>query len=204
MTRRGYGLSAAPADSAYSNGALVADVLGLMRALDIGAASFVGHSIAGGELATLGARHPAQVERLVNLDAAYDRSRVPELMSRLPAMPSPDADTRGTLERLTRWREATLGVESPAVGRNLSQITEQGPEGLNPRTAPSLALYSSKDVADQVPPTATDAQRKAMVDFSIKQLRPWMLRAQAIGAFLSDAAPCTWQPARLPDRRSAN
>ena len=45
--------------------------------------------------------------------------------------------------------------------------------------APSLALFTSKDVADQVPPNASEAQRQAAVDYSIRQFRPWMLRAQA-------------------------
>ncbi len=46
-------------------------------------------------------------------------------------------------------------------------------------SAPSLAFFTSKDVPDQVPPNATAAQRAAFVDYSVKVLRPWMLRAQA-------------------------
>jgi hypothetical protein len=45
--------------------------------------------------------------------------------------------------------------------------------------APSLAFYSSKDVAEQVAPEATPAQRKAFIDYSVRALRPWMLRQQA-------------------------
>ncbi len=202
VTRRGYGRSTAPADEDYSNAALVSDVVGLMDALDIPRASFVGHSIAGGELAALGTRHPDRVERLVYIDAAYDRAQAPRLIANMPPQPLPDPETRGDFERLAEWRQSALGVRSPAVARSLSQVLVQGDDGWTPAApqstgakvlagdigahadwsaiaAPSLALYSSKDVADQVPPNASAAQRRAMIDYSVQQLRPWMLRAQA-------------------------
>lgn len=202
MTRRGYGQSAAPEVPDYSNATLVADVLGLLDALGIPRASFVGHSIAGGELAALGERHADRVERLVYIDAAYDRSRVPELMARMPPLPLPDAEVRADLDRFARWRQSALGVDSAAVAGNLSQVLVHGAVGWAPRTppavgeavlagdiaakarwsaikSPSLALYSSKDIADQLPPGASESQRQAVVDYSFRVIRPWMLRAQA-------------------------
>jgi pimeloyl-ACP methyl ester carboxylesterase len=202
ITRRGYGASSAPGDGSYSNAALVGDTLGLMDALSIPRASFIGHSIAGGELATLGADHAERVDRLIYIDASYDRTLVPELMAHVPPLPAPDATVRHDLDSLTRWREATLGVQLPAVRDNLGQTMLPGPDGLVPRTAqsvnsavlggdiaskprwdsiaaPSLAFFTSKDVSDQVPPEATTAQRAAFLDYSVKMLRPWMLRAQA-------------------------
>lgn len=202
VTRRGYGPSEAPAVPDYSNATLVADALGLLDALGISRASFVGHSIAGGELAAIGERHPERVERLVYIDAAYDRSKAPELMAGMPPVPLPDADVRVDFDRLVQWRQSALGVDSTAVAGNLSQVLVRGAAGWIPRTppavgeavlagdiaakarwssirSPSLALFSSKDVADQVPPGASDSQRQAAVDYSIRQIRPWMLRAQA-------------------------
>lgn len=202
LTRRGYGASATPPDGDYANGALVGDILGLMSALLIPRASFVGHSIAGGELATLGADHADRTERLVYIDAAYDRTRAPELMANIPTLPPPSEAVRHDLDALARWREAGLGVHLPAVRRDLGEIMLPGADGLAPRTAPavneaalagdiaakprwgaisapSLAFFTSKDVPDQVPPDATAAQRAAFVEYSIKVLRPWMLRAQA-------------------------
>jgi len=202
VTRRGYGASATPADGDYSNAALVGDILALMDALSIPRATFVGHSIAGGELATLGADHAERVDRLVYIDAAYDRTRAPELMAHMPPLPPPGPDARHDLNSLTRWREAALGVQTSAVRANLAQIMRPGANGLVPRTsqsvnaavlggdiaskprwdaiaAPSLAFFTSKDVPDQIPPDATAAQRAAFVGYSIKVLRPWMLRSQA-------------------------
>jgi non-heme chloroperoxidase len=202
LTRRGYGASAAPTNGDYSNGALVGDILGLLDALSISRASFVGHSIAGGELATLGADHGDRVDRIVYIDAAYDRTRALELMANTPPLPPPSAAVRRNVESLARWREAALGVHLSAVRNNLNEVMMPGPGGLVPRSgqavgaavlagdiasnarwdaiaAPSLAFFTSKDVPDQVPPDATAAQRTAFVAYSIRTLRPWMLRAQA-------------------------
>lgn len=202
VTRRGYGLSASPADSDYSNTALVNDLLSLMDALQIPAATFIGHSIAGGELASLGKTYPDRVDRLVYIDAAYDRSPVPELMADMPLMPPAEQEIRSNFERLVARRQATLGVNSAAVASNLSQVLEQVDGIWIPATAgatnlqtlkgdiaakadwseiarPSLAFYSSKDVAEQVPPDASNEQRQAMLAFMSKVIRPWMLREQA-------------------------
>lgn len=202
VTRRGFGTSASPTDSDYSNEALVGDLLGLMDELGFSRASFVGHSIAGGELAALGARHPDRVERLVYIDAAYDRTQVPNLMANLPPLPTPGEDVVQDLQSLVEWHEQRMAVSSPAIASNLSQVLVPSAEGWLPRTssavgalvlegdidavpqwsaitAPSLALFSSKDIADQVPAGASAAQRRAMLDYSIRFLRPWMLRAQA-------------------------
>lgn len=202
VTRRGYGQSGNAADGDYSNDALVGDLLELMDSLGIERASFVGHSIAGGELATLGAKHADRVDRLVYIDAAYDRSQVPELMASLPPLPAPSSADLATIAAFAEWRQQALGVHSKAVVADVAVTMVPGPKGLTPRTdqktaaaalagdiaakakwedipAPSLAFYSSKDVADQVPPEATPAQRQAFIDYSVRTLRPWMLRQEA-------------------------
>lgn len=202
VTRRGYGASGTPADGDYSNAALVGDVIGLMDRLGIARASFIGHSIAGGELAALGADHPDRVDHLIYLDAAFDRTRALALMAAMPAMPPPPDADRATVARFARWRGKALGTTVTAVRTDLAQIMTKGASGFAPRTpasvgmkvlagdiaakprwdsipAPSLALYASRDVADQVPPNATPAQRAAFVSFSITTLRPWMLAAKA-------------------------
>ena len=202
VTRRGYGQSGDPADGDYSNDAMVGDLLQLMDALGIDRASFVGHSIAGGELATLGAKHADRVDRLVYIDAAYDRSEVPRLMASLPPLPSPSQADLATIAAFAEWRRESLGVRSEAIAADVAATMVPGPNGLTPRTdqktaaaalagdiaakakwediaAPSLAFYSSKDVADQVPPEATPAQRQAFIDYSVRALRPWMLRQEA-------------------------
>lgn len=202
VTRRGYGQSGDAINGDYSNAALVGDVLDLMDRLVIQRASFVGHSLAGGELASLGLKHPDRVERLVYIDAAYDRSEVPALMASIPPSASPSPSAVATVESFANWRQQALGVRSKAVVADVTATMRQGPKSVLPRTdqktagaalggdiaakpqwqdisAPSLAFYTSKDVAEQVAPEATQAQRQAFIDYSVRALRPWMLRQQA-------------------------
>lgn len=202
VTRRGYGQSGNATNDDYSNDALVGDLVQLMDRLAIKRASFVGHSIAGGELAAMGAKHPDRVDRLVYLDAAYDRSDVPALMAGLPPSASPSPAALATVAAFAEWRQQALGVRSKAVVADVAATMMQGPNAVTPRTdgktagavlagdiaakakwediaAPSLAFYTSKDVAEQVAPEASNAQRQAFIDYSVKTLRPWMLRQQA-------------------------
>ncbi|HVJ56462.1 MAG TPA: alpha/beta hydrolase [Terrimicrobiaceae bacterium] len=202
VTRRGYGQSSDASNADYSNVALVGDLLELMDHLAIQRASFVGHSLAGGELATLGAKHPERVDRLVYIDAAYDRSEVPSLMAALPPSASPSPTALATVASFTEWRQQALGIRSKAVVADVAATMQQGPKSVAPRTgqktagaalagdiaakarwediaAPSLAFYTSKDVAEQVPPEASVEQRQAFIDYSVRALRPWMLRQQA-------------------------
>jgi pimeloyl-ACP methyl ester carboxylesterase len=201
LTRRGYGLSDQD-QTDYSNGALVGDILGVMDALAIRKASFVGHSIAGGELSTLGARYPDRVERIVYLDSAYDRTDALELTRKVPPTPGPTAADRASLQAAARWREATLGVRSRAIRENVADTVRMDHGQVVPKTptkvmlevlagdvaakpdyaaiaAPALAIYSSKDVAEQISPRTPAAERRAVIDYSTHAIRPWMLRAQA-------------------------
>jgi pimeloyl-ACP methyl ester carboxylesterase len=201
LTRRGYGLSDHDQKD-YSNGALVGDVLGLMDALGIPKASFVGHSIAGGELSTLGARHADRVERLVYLDSAYDRTRALDLTNNVPKTPGPSAADRASISAIARWQAQVLDTHSPAVRANIEDTMKIGPKGavrITPTStmlavlegdiaakpdyaaiaAPALAFYSSKDIAEQVPPGTPLKLRREIADYSTRTIRPWMLRAQA-------------------------
>lgn len=201
FTRRGYGLSDHD-QTDYSNGALVADILGVMDALSIPRASFVGHSIAGGELSALGARHPDRVERLVYLDSAYDRTGALQMTKKVPPTPGPSEADRASIDAMARWREAALGVHNRAVRENLADTARMESGLVVSRTppkvmlevlagdvaakpdyaaipAPALAIYSSKDVAEQISPATPPGTRQAVVDYATHVIRPWMLRAQA-------------------------
>jgi pimeloyl-ACP methyl ester carboxylesterase len=82
VTRRGFGVSSAPAPIVvnYSADRLGDDVLAVIDSLKLNRPVLVGHSIAGEELSSVGSRHPEKVSGLIYLDAAYsyayyDRSR---------------------------------------------------------------------------------------------------------------------------------
>jgi pimeloyl-ACP methyl ester carboxylesterase len=82
ITRRGFGGSSwpIPANENYSADRLGDDILAVIAALNLSRPVLVGHSIAGEELSSVGARHPEKVAGLIYLDAGfpyayYDRSR---------------------------------------------------------------------------------------------------------------------------------
>jgi pimeloyl-ACP methyl ester carboxylesterase len=95
ITRRGYGASSQPA-SGYDDQRLADDVLKVLDALDIKAPVLAGHSMAGGELTTLGNQQSARLGGLVYVDALGDGTgdwpasdpAYMELLKRLPP-PSP-------------------------------------------------------------------------------------------------------------------
>ncbi|MGC4110214.1 MAG: alpha/beta hydrolase [Nocardioides sp.] len=71
LTRRGHGLT-----EQVDEGCTIADgaedARRLLDALGIERAHVVGHSMGGGEVSVLAARHPGRVDRIVYLDGAYD------------------------------------------------------------------------------------------------------------------------------------
>ena len=70
ITRRGFGASSTP-PTGYSADRLGDDVLAVVDALKLRRPVLAGHSIAGGELSSIGSRHPELVAGLIYLDAAY-------------------------------------------------------------------------------------------------------------------------------------
>jgi pimeloyl-ACP methyl ester carboxylesterase len=95
ITRRGFGMSDQP-PSGYDDQRLADDVLSVLDALRINRPVLVGHSMAGGELTTLGNQHSDRLAGLVYLDALGDARDWPasdpaymELMRKLPPTPSP-------------------------------------------------------------------------------------------------------------------
>lgn len=73
ITRRGFGISSAPAptDANYAADRLGDDVLAVIDALKLDRPVIAGHSLAGEELSSIGSRHPEKVSGLIYLDAAY-------------------------------------------------------------------------------------------------------------------------------------
>ncbi|MGN6576386.1 MAG: alpha/beta fold hydrolase [Nocardioides sp.] len=77
LTRRGHGLTGR-ADSGYALTDGAEDARRLLDELDIERAHLVGHSMGGGEVSALAARHPDRVGSVVYLDGAYDWADGPQ------------------------------------------------------------------------------------------------------------------------------
>lgn len=168
ITRRGIGYSSRP-DHGYSQARLAQDVIEVMDALGIGRAVFAGHSIAGEELSTLGARHAGRVAGLIYLDAAYDRSlplpqRYRELSAALPDRPRPLPEELSSYASLLGFFDRTGADPLPegelialwnvdkrylagqrSVDSRAIQAIEAGISSPDYRsiTAPALAIYAT-------------------------------------------------------------
>lgn len=76
ITRRGFGGSSKP-KSGYAAESLANDVLRVLDVLRLERPVLVGHSVAGEEMSSIGAREPERIAALIYLDAAWDRTYAP-------------------------------------------------------------------------------------------------------------------------------
>ena len=129
LTRRGFGESDRP-DSGYSRTRLVADIKGFLDSLGLGRVHLVGHSLAGDELTRFAGTFPDRVNKLVYLDAAYDRTLYSEIgPPPLPiALPPMTADEASSYEGYAAYQtRSMLGFALPAG--EIHSSVERGPDG---------------------------------------------------------------------------
>jgi pimeloyl-ACP methyl ester carboxylesterase len=120
ITRRGFGASSQPAGG-YDDQRLADDVLHVLDALKIKYPVLVGHSMAGGELTTIGRQHSDRLSGLVYLDALGDPRDWPaadpayiEAMRKLPEPPKPAcSENRTSFAALQASLKCAMGVELP-------------------------------------------------------------------------------------------
>src|SRR2546426_2960258 len=106
LTRRGHGQSEKP-ETGYDTATLVEDIRQFLDALKIQRVVLVGHSIAGDELTRLAVVHPDRVIKLVYLDDAYDRTRMPEIMKQQPPELMPTKTESASLNGIRSWTYRT-------------------------------------------------------------------------------------------------
>lgn len=141
VTRRGYGASSQPA-SGYDDQRLADDVLQVLDSLRIDTPVLVGHSMAGGELTTLGNQHSDRLAGLVYLDALGDPRDWPgsdpaymALFKKLPAAmrnpsPPPSRDESRSFEAYRAWQLRNQKFAFPESElRNMYETNPDGTKG---------------------------------------------------------------------------
>lgn len=152
ITRRGYGASSQPA-SGYDDQRLADDVLKVLDLLHIDAPVLVGHSMAGGELTTLGNQHSARLSGLVYLDALGDPRDFPSgdpaymaLFNRLPAPmrgPSspPSAEESSSFSAHRDWQMRNERYAFPEAELRNTHVTN--PDGTMGRFKTPQRIYGA-------------------------------------------------------------
>ncbi len=154
ITRRGFGASSKP-KTGYAAESLANDVLRVLDVLKLGRPVLVGHSVAGEEMSSIGARYSNRVAALIYLDAAWDNTYVlPQDDKRsadfdkvgIAAAPKPDP------ERFDPHDALGAGVEKPDYARI---------------RVPALALYAApRSWKEMMPesPEFTDPNQRAAAE----------------------------------------
>lgn len=156
VTRRGT-MPSSLAEHGYELESRVRDDIAVLDSLAIGRGVFVGHSIAGSELAILGTKHPERVAGLVFLDAAYDRSRlgraprdtvvgsaIVSLLAREDLDSILGSASRARRNNLRATLFDSLGKLDPAANRNVEIQQHEAERHISYRgiTAPMLGVFA--------------------------------------------------------------
>jgi pimeloyl-ACP methyl ester carboxylesterase len=140
VTRRGFGASTTPpfTNDNYDADRLGDDVLAVMAALKIEKPVLVGHSIGGGELSSVGTRHPEKIAGLVYLEALYQYAFYNPAQADLALI---RATLRRDLDRLadvepspTRWK--AVAAEIQATMAKLQTALQEATAQLGPDELP--------------------------------------------------------------------
>jgi non-heme chloroperoxidase len=154
ITRRGFGASSKPG-TGYKAEQLANDVLRVLDAMELQRPILAGHSVAGEELSSIGARYGNRIAALIYLDAAWDRTFVPPVDNErngdflkvgIPAQPKPDPN------RFDPRDELGAGVQKP----DYAHIR-----------VPALALYGAPRTWKELMPGApefTDPEKQVAAE----------------------------------------
>jgi pimeloyl-ACP methyl ester carboxylesterase len=135
----------------YDVGTRARDDIAVLDSFDINKAVFVGHSVAGSELSTIGVKYGDRVEKLVYLDA-FDLSKRFQLPD-IPPTPHNEADTR-SLQVFLATDERLEDILRPAQAVCIAvQFDEKGmiTDSATPAWVPEAILRGVQEPAS--PPT---------------------------------------------------
>ena len=201
VTRRGFGASSAPADGYFAD-RLADDVLAVIDTLGLVRPVLAGHSLAGEELSSIGARHPEKVAGLVYLDAAYGyafyspgnfETDANELRRGLEQLHV--AGANGNVEEVRRLLSQLLTTDLPALERSLRLVERDTPAT---STTPPTRL---------MPPPAVGVSRlinegtQRYTEVHVPVLAIYQARGMPATVAADSAAAAAWLAARVPASR---
>lgn len=204
VTRRGYGRSHMP-NPGTTIADLAGDLLGLLDALSLDQAHFVGHSAAGSELGYLARAAPDRARSMVFLDAAYDRRELLELLADDPTpAPIPPRTARTSIDDVVEWYRSVSVVWSDGIEHDLREsfiTTDLGVQPVTPGTVaqeivdalfsfavdwtavtmPALAMYAI-DPPSYLPDSVDAETQDDVQRFARERYVPWQRQQVALFA----------------------
>ena len=174
LTRRGHGQSDKPV-TGYDLPTLTEDIRQFMDQLQLKRVILVGHSFAGDEMTRFATLYPERVEKLVYLEAAYDRADLAsEAFSKNPfPTPKATAEELSTLAGYRRWWERNRGFWSDAVEADLRE-TSVAPDG---RIKSALSREAGQGIfrnANEYRPDYTKIKAPALSFYAVSELPLWV------------------------------
>lgn len=185
ITRRGFGASTWPLDG-YDNQRLADDIVAVLDALHLTSPVLVGHSMAGGEITTIGHQHSDRIGGLVYLDALGDPRDWPAsdpnwmaLLNKLPAgfrePPSECGQPSTTFDSYRVWQRCREHFAFPESELRNTFVTN-GDGSMGPRSSSSRAYRAIGDGEVKRDYTNIRVPVLALFEFprpaEIKYLRP--------------------------------
>ena len=174
LTRRGHGQSDKPA-TGYDLPTLTEDIRQFLDQMRIKRVTLVGHSFAGDEITRFAALYPERVDKLVYLDAAYDRADLAtEAFSKNPfPTPQPTKEERSSLAEYRKWWERNRGYWSDAVETDLRE-TSVAADGSMKATLSREAGQGIMKNAAEYRPDYTKVKARALSIYAIADLPLWV------------------------------
>ena len=176
IDRRGYGESDKPA-TGYDIDTRIEDIRQFLDALKIKKVSIAGHSGGGDEMTLFASLYPKRVNKLVYLDAAYDRSSILELMLEDPAGEA--ADGRIVLELQNSPEAAKIIVKDMppdnmwAISKAMLKAIVTFRPDYRKVKAPALAFYATSERYLGELPQADEATRRKVDEWWLKKVVPY-------------------------------
>jgi non-heme chloroperoxidase len=176
LTRRGHGQSDKAA-TGYDLATLTEDVRHFLDQLNLKRVTLVGHSFGGDEMTRFAEMYPERVDKLVYLDAAYDRADLAsEAFTKNPfPTPQPSKEERASLAGYRDWWKRIRGYWSEAVENDLRE-TSIAPDG-------SLKSTLSREIGQAIfknaggfRPDYTKIKASALSLYAISGVPNWVPR----------------------------
>jgi pimeloyl-ACP methyl ester carboxylesterase len=174
LTRRGHGQSERAA-TGYDIPTLTEDIHQFLDQLHVKRATLIGHSFAGDEITRFAGMYPERVDKLVYLDAAYDRADLAsEAFTKNPfPSPQPTKEERASLAGYRKWWERNRGFWSDAVEADLRE-TSLASDGTIKATLSREAGQGIFKNATEYRPDYTKIKVPALSFYAINGLQLWV------------------------------